>query len=358
MKWTKITIQTIADAEDIIISTMYDLGLEGAQIEDKVPLTAWEKEQMFVDILPDSQEDDGVAYLNFFVEAAEQTDAQQEDISDAQAGLAPGLSDGVDNSYFAVSSGKHVDVAALVEQIKQELDQLRMFMDIGEGTVTVSETEDKDWENNWKEYFHQFTIDDLLVTPSWEEVRAEDQEKKILHIDPGTAFGTGMHETTQLCIRALKKHITPQTELLDVGTGSGILAIVALLYGIRHAVGTDLDPCASAAVEENKEMNGIAPDRFELLIGNIISDEEIRKKVGTEKYDMVVANILAEVLVPLTPVVARVLRPGGIYITSGILNGKEGLVEEAVRNAGMEVLEVNRQGEWMSVTARRKAADR
>lgn len=382
MKWTKITIQTIADAEDIIISTMYDLGLEGAQIEDKVPLTAWEKEQMFVDILPDCQEDDGVAYLNFFVEAAEQTDAQKEGISDAQkegiidaqqkgisdaqqegigdtqAGLAPGLSDGVDNSYFAVSSGKHVDVDALVEQIKQELDQLRMFMDIGEGTVTVSETEDKDWENNWKEYFHQFTIDDLLVTPSWEEVRAEDQDKKILHIDPGTAFGTGMHETTQLCIRALKKHITPETELLDVGTGSGILAIVALLYGIRHAVGTDLDPCASAAVEENKEMNGIAPDRFELLIGNIISDEEIREKVGSEKYDIVVANILAEVLVPLTPVVARTLRPGGIYITSGILNGKEELVEEAVRNAGMEVLEVTRQGEWMSVTARRKAADR
>lgn len=348
MKWNKITIKTIAEAEDIIISTMYDIGLEGAQIEDKVPLTAWEKEQMFVDILPDAPDDDGVAYLNFFVEVPEESAAAQ-----GENELQAGLSDGVDNSYFPVSSTEAVDLDALVAQVKQELEDLRMFMDIGEGTVTISETEDKDWVNNWKEFFHQFYIDDLLVTPSWEAVKPEDANKKVLHIDPGTAFGTGMHETTQLCIRAIKKYVTKSTQLLDVGTGSGILGIIALMYGADCVVGTDLDPCATEAVRENLEVNGISADRFEMMIGNIISDKKIQDRVGYDKYDIVVANILAEVLVPLTPVVVGQLKKGGIYITSGIINGKEKLVAESCEQAGLEVLDIAQQGEWMSVIARK-----
>ncbi|MBQ6787070.1 MAG: 50S ribosomal protein L11 methyltransferase, partial [Lachnospiraceae bacterium] len=247
MKWTKFMVKTITDAEDIIISTLYDIGLEGAQIEDKIPLTPLEKEQMFVDILPDGPEDDGIAYLSFFVEEKE------------------------DGTLELM--GEEISVDEIVEKIKSELDDLRCFMEIGEGTVMVSETEDIDWINNWKQYFHQFYIDDLLVIPSWEEVKEEDKDKMILHIDPGTAFGTGMHETTQLCIRQLKKYITPETELLDVGTGSGILAIISLMYGIKHAVGTDLDPCAVEAVRENMEVNHIQPEAFDMMIGNIITDK-------------------------------------------------------------------------------------
>lgn len=320
MKWKKFTVKTITEAEDIIISTLYDIGLEGAQIEDKIPLTPLEKEQMFVDILPDGPEDDGIAYLSFFIEENE------------------------DNQ---------VDSQEVVENIKRELDDLRNFMDVGEGTVMVSETEDIDWINNWKQYFHQFYIDDLLVIPSWEEVKPEDKDKMILHIDPGTAFGTGMHETTQLCIRQLKKYITPETELLDVGTGSGILAIISLMYGIKHAVGTDLDPCAVEAVRENMEANNIAPDSFDMMIGNIITDKAVQDKVGYEKYDIVVANILADVLVPLTPVIVNQMKKGGIYITSGIIDNKEQTVVDAVKAAGLEVLEVTYQGEWVSVTARK-----
>lgn len=297
MKWKKFTVKTITDAEDIIISTLYDIGLEGAQIEDKVPLTPLEKEQMFVDILPDGPKDDGIAYLSFFVEDSEENP---------------------------------VDSDELTAKIKQELDGLRNFMDVGEGSVMVSETEDIDWINNWKQFFHQFYIDDLLVIPSWEEVKPEDKDKKILHIDPGTAFGTGMHETTQLCIRQLKKHLTPETELLDVGTGSGILAIISLMYGIKHAVGTDLDPCAVEAVRENMKANNIQPECFEMMIGNIITDKSVQDSVGYEKYDIVVANILADVLVPLTPVIVNQLKPGGVYITSGIIDNKEQVVRDAV----------------------------
>lgn len=358
MKWKKLTIKTVTEAEDIIISDLYDIGLEGAMIEDHVPLTAWEKEQMFVDILPDGPADDGIAYLSFFVEVPDEentSDAkelQAEQDTDVNRELQAGLSENVDNSYFMVSSGQPVDMDALVAAVKEKLDDIRQYMDIGEGSIVISETEDKDWMNNWKEFFHQFYIDDLLVTPSWEEVKPEDADKKVLHIDPGTAFGTGMHETTQLCIRQLKKYITPNTVLLDVGTGSGILAIVSLMYGIREAVGTDLDPCAVEAVRENMEMNGVPADTFEMMIGNIITDKEIQDKVGYEKYDIVVANILAEVLLPLTPVIRRHLKKGGIYITSGIIAEKEQLVVDAVKVAGMEVLEVTRQDEWVSVTAR------
>lgn len=320
MKWKKFTIKTITDAEDIIISTLYDIGLEGAQIEDKIPLTPLEKEQMFVDILPDGPEDDGIAYLSFFVE---ENDANP------------------------------VNTDEITANIRGELDELRNFMDVGEGTILVSETEDIDWINNWKQFFHQFYIDDLLVIPSWEEVEVKDKDKKILHIDPGTAFGTGMHETTQLCIRQLKKYITSETELLDVGTGSGILAIISLMYGIKHAVGTDLDPCAVEAVRENMEANRIAPERFEMMIGNIITDKTVQDKVGYEKYDIVVANILADVLVPLTPVIANQLKPGGVYITSGIIDNKEQTVRSALEAAGLEVVEITYQGEWVSVTARK-----
>lgn len=316
MKWNKITLEIREEVEDIVISTLADIGLEGAEIQDKQPLSEQDKKQMFVDILPDMPEDDGVAYLNFYLDEDE-------------------------------------DVNAMLEKVKAELEELRMFVDIGSGMITLSQTEDKDWINNWKQYFKQFYVDDILIIPSWEEVKEEDKDRMIIHIDPGTAFGTGMHETTQLCIRQLKKYVTSETELLDVGTGSGILSIVALKLGAKHAVGTDLDPCAVPAVEENKEANEIPVEAFDMMIGNIIDDKEVQDKVGYEKYDIVVANILADVLVPLTSVILNQMKKGGIYITSGIIDDKEETVVNAVKAAGLEVLEVTHQGEWVSVTARK-----
>ena len=327
MKWKKFRIRTKTEAEDIIISSLYDIGLEGAQIEDNVPLTALEKEQMFVDILPQIGEDDGTAYLSFFVEETEEGEL--------------------------LVNGEKTTEEQVLDMVNQELESLKEFLDIGEGTIVVDETEDIDWINNWKQYFKQFYVDDILIIPSWEEIKEEDKDRMIINIDPGTAFGTGMHETTQLCIRQLKKYVTKDTVLLDVGTGSGILSIVALKLGASHAVGTDLDPCAVPAVEENKEANQIPDGDFEMMIGNIIDDREIQDAAGYEKYDIVTANILADVLVPLTPVIVQHMKKGGIYITSGILDVKESVVVEAVKKAGLEVLEVTHQGEWVSVTARK-----
>ena len=318
MKWNKYTLKTRTEAEDLISSMLQDAGIEGIEIEDKVPLSQRDKEQMFVDILPDAPEDDGVAYISFYLEPED-------------------------------------DQAQMLERVREGLDEIRSWgVDVGEGTIAASETEDKDWINNWKEFFHQFYVDDILIKPSWEEVQPEDRDKLLIQIDPGTAFGTDMHETTQLCIRQLRKYLTPETVLLDVGTGSGILSIISLKLGAKHAVGTDLDPCALEAVKENMEVNGIDPASFEMLIGNIISEKEVQDRVGYGCYDIVVANILAEVLVPLTPVILSQLKPGGIYITSGIIDDKEDLVVKTVKDCGLTVLEVTHQGEWVSVTARKE----
>ena len=318
MKWKQFRLKTTTQAEDIVSSMLADLGIEGVQIEDKIPLTEQDKEQMFVDILPDIPDDDGTAYLTFYLDEEE-------------------------------------DVAPVLMNVRKELEDMRAFLDVGECTIEESETEDVDWVNNWKQYFHQFYIDDILVIPSWENVKPEDSDKMVIHIDPATAFGTGMHETTQLCIRALKKYVTSETEILDVGCGSGILGMLALKFGAKHSLGTDLDPCAIDATHENMEVNGIRKDQYEVMIGNIIDDKAVQDAVGYEKYDIVAANILADVLVPLTPVIIHQMKPGAVYITSGIIEDKEQVVVEAVKAAGLEVLEVNHQGEWVSVVARKNA---
>ena len=329
MKWKKFRIKTTTEAEDIIISTLYDIGLEGAQIEDKVPLTAMEKEQMFVDILPEGPEDDGIAYLSFFVEEAE------------------------DGSLLM--NGAPASEEEILASVKEELDALRMFCEIGEGSVTVDETEDIDWINNWKQYFKPFTVDHILIKPTWEEIPEEHKDKLLIQIDPGTAFGTGKHETTQLCIRQLEKYVKPGVRILDLGTGSGILGITALKLGAGSVFGTDLDENAVTAVHENLEANGIPEEKFGVVQGNIIDEKEVQDAAGYECYDIAVANILADVIILIQEEVPVHLKPGGIFITSGIIDMKEQAVKEALsRNDAFEILETTRQGEWVSITARKR----
>ena len=316
MKWIKFRLKTTTEAEDIVSSMLMDLGIQVLEIEHKVPLTQSDKEQMFVDILPEIEADDGVAYLSFYLEPEE-------------------------------------DKEKILSEIRQELQEMSSYLNVGECRIEESETEDVDWVNNWKQYFHQFYVDDILIIPSWENVKPEDSDKMVIHIDPGTAFGTGMHETTQLCIRQIRKYVTEGTRILDVGCGSGILGMLALKFGAAYSVGTDLDPCAIEATYENMEVNGISKDRYEVMIGNIIDDKEVQDKVGYGCYDIVVANILADVLVQLTPVIVNQLKSGGIYITSGIIDDKEQTVVDAVKAAGLEVLDVTYQGEWVCVTARK-----
>ncbi len=317
MKWKKYTLTTTTQAVDLVSSLFDEIGIEGIEIEDNVPLTENETKGMFIDILPELPPDDGVARVSFYLE-----DVSREE--------------------------------EILKAVEEGLDELALFVDLGERTIVTSETEDKDWINNWKQYFKPFTVDDILIKPTWEEIPEEDRDKLLIQIDPGTAFGTGQHETTQLCIRQLRKYMTSGAKVLDVGTGSGILGITALKLGAGEVWATDLDENAIAAVKENLEANGIGEGSFHVVQGNLIDDKVIKDWAGYQCYDIAVANILADVIILLLPEIPRHLKKGGIFIMSGIIDMNEAAVKEALEaNRELELLETARQGEWVSVTARK-----
>lgn len=315
MKWNKYTIKTVTDAEDILSATLGDIGIEGIQIEDKVPLSKEDKEKMFIDILPVLPEDDGIAYVSFFLE------------------------DGTDHSQ-------------MLERVREELDSLKEFMDIGEGTIEETVTDDLDWINNWKEFFKPFAVGDIYIKPTWEEAASEADNKKIIEIDPKTAFGTGRHETTQLCIRQLIKYVKEGSKILDIGCGSGILSIVSIKEGAAYVDGIDVDENAVITSIENSKINKLDENQYKFLTGNIIEDKSIQKEYCNGKYDIVVANILADIIIPLAPIVPSCLKNGGIFISSGIIDMKEEAVVQAVEASGFEIIEVVSQGDWRAIVAR------
>lgn len=317
MKWSKFTLSTTTKAVDLVSNLLDEIGIEGIEIEDHIPLTEAETKGMFIDILPDLGPDDGTAKVSFYLE----------DVS---------------------------ELPRIMKEIEDGLEELSQFVDVGDRTIEDSETEDKDWINNWKQYFKPFTVDNLLIKPTWEDIPEGYEDKLLIQIDPGTAFGTGQHETTQLCIRQLIHYVEKGAKILDVGTGSGILGITALKLGAQTVFGTDLDENAISAVRENLQANGITTDKFQVIQGNIIDDKEIQTLAGTNCYDIAVANILAPVIILLQRQIPAHLKKGGIFIASGIINTKEKDVKEALSvNKELEIIETTYQGEWVSITARR-----
>ncbi len=317
MRWNKFTIKTTTEAEDYLSAMLDEIGVEGIEIEDNIPLSKEDQSTMFIDFPPELPEDDGTSKVSFYIDERE-------------------------------------DYEEILEQVKAGIEEWRQFVDIGEGTITQSTTEDIDWQNNWKQFFSSFYIDDILIKPTWEELKEEDKDKFLIEIDPGVSFGTGKHETTQLCIRQLRKYMKDGEKILDVGCGSGILSIVALKLGAGEVVGTDIDENCMTSTYENMEVNGLDKAQGTFYVGNLIDDEELQRKVGTECYDIVVANILADVIIPLAPVIPARLKKDGIFITSGIIDFKEEEVKQAIQQAGFEILETNYQGEWVNITARKK----
>ena len=335
MIWTKATIDTTCEAVDIISVTLDEMGIEGIEIEDNLGISDEDKAAMYIDILPEIGEDDGTAKVSFYI------DIRDENSED-------------DDNYGNTVANKE-EFLALINNVKQELEQIGKYCDIGEGTITISKTDDADWLNNWKEFFKPFKVaDDIIIKPTWEKLDNVEANDIVVEIDPGTAFGTGSHETTRLCINALRKHIKNDTVLLDVGCGSGILSIIGLKLGAKSALGTDIDRHALVATRENAIVNKISEDCFEALSGNIIEDKEIQEQVGFEKYDIAVANILADVIIPLSKEIGQHIKPGGLFISSGIINMKRDEVEAAILENGFTIIEENTLGDWVSFTARKE----
>ena len=317
MEWKRFTIHTTEEAEEPVTALLAELGIEAVEVTDKRPFSAEESGGLYGDVVPEMPEDDHLAELSFYME-------------------------------------EDADCDSLLKELRSRLEALRNTMDIGSGRIEESVTREEDWINNWKDYFHSFRVDDILIRPSWESDKTEAGDASmVLEIDPGTAFGTGAHESTQLAIRALRKYLKSGDYFLDIGTGSGILGIIALKSGASEVFGTDLDPNTLPAIEENLEANGLSDSNFVRVLGNIADDQAVREAAGFAHYDVVAANIIAEILSDITPQVPAHLKEGGYYITSGILEGHEDIVISAAEKAGLRVTEINRLGEWMSIVFRK-----
>lgn len=322
MKWTKFSFETTTEAVDFVSSMLNDIGIEGIEIQDNVPLSEADKKQMFVDILPILEEDDGTATVNFYIDPNE-------------------------------------DINEVLSKVKEGLNELSQFVNVGNSEITVSETQDLDWVNNWKQYFKPFRVDEtIVIKPTWETLEDRKENDLVIEIDPGTAFGTGSHETTKLCILGLKKYMKPDDSLMDAGTGSGILAIIAKKLGAKEVLGVDIDFHATDAAIENAEVNHLVMKEGDLsfITGNIIEDGGVRQRIGKEKYDIVVANILADVIIPLSDVIGENLKSGGIFISSGIINTKEEAVKEALLKNNFIIEEIGHMGDWVSFVAKKKSS--
>lgn len=316
MKWIRFTIDTHVDAVDMLSYMLDEIGVEGIEVEDHLPLSEDDKKKMFVDILPDPAEKDDTAKIHFYMEP------------------------------------EHCDPEKVIMQVQDILEKTRELCETGKGTVSLSETEDKDWINNWKTFFKPFrAADHIIIKPTWEDFTKDSEDDILIEIDPGIAFGTGSHETTRLCIQALDKYIKPGDSLLDVGCGSGILSIAALKLGAGHATAIDIDETAVKVAAENMEINQILPQNYTLLCGNLIDDPELQKNAG-RGHDIITANILADVIVPLTGVIRPFLKPGGLYITSGIIDTKEEEVYHALKENGFDIIKIDHMKEWCCFIAR------
>ena len=234
----------------------------------------------------------------------------------------------------------------------EELKTIEGGLDLGSLEVIVENVKDEDWANNWKQYYKPMEIGNkLIVKPSWEELGYET-DRIILEMDPGMVFGTGTHETTQMCLTHLDKYVTPGMRVIDLGCGSGILSVGALLLGADYALGVDIDPNAVDIAYNNADDNGIARERYTVLAGNVLDDNGFVDSLGKD-YDIVVANIVAGVIIPMTPVVPRLIKQGGLYITSGIIQDRKDEVLAAITENGFEVITIDTRKEWVSIVARK-----
>lgn len=319
MKWTKVTVETTTQATDMLSYLLGEYGVEGIEIEDNIPLSEEDKRAMYIDILPELPPDEGIANISCYID---------------------------DN----------IDVKDLCQYIGEQIQEMSTYMNAGSGKISIGETEDKDWINNWKEFFHPFRLEEnIVIQPTWTE-KADVQEQDILvYIDPGTAFGTGSHETTKLCISNLKKYIKEDgaTDVLDAGCGSGILSIIAMKLGANRVYGIDIDELAVEASLENLKLNDVPAERYEIVKGDVIGDKEFATNVASiGQYDVVVANILADVIIPLSAVIRPFMKEDGVFITSGIIDSKEEAVKEALIHNGFEIVDTTYMGEWVSIVAK------
>lgn len=316
MRLMKYTINLPADKEEIVSACLYDCGIDGIEIEDSLPLDEADISSMFIDIPPET-DNDGSAKINFYLDI---DDAETDDI---------------------------------LKRVSGELSLLKQNKIIDSDEITVTDISSVNWQDNWKKYFKEFSIDNVHIIPAWEENHNNYPENDIIiKVDPGSAFGTGKHETTQLCIKELNNYIKGGESILDIGTGSGILGIIALKMQAKEVVAVDIDENIKNSVRDNLLNNDIKNNQFHLKIGDIANDAGLFNSLKEKKYSIILANILPPILRILTPYVRELMNKDTVYILSGILCEKESEVDEFLKENHLQVISKNIMGEWMSIVAK------
>lgn len=321
MNWTEVSIYTTTNGIEIINGAMLKLNINDAVIED-------------AGVFEDFLNNDTMNWDYYDEELAKMKDRE----SCIKVYLA-------DNDQGREQLNK---ICEFIDELKKENNNI----DLGRLKIETKILNDEDWANNWKQYFKPFVVSDkIIIKPSWEEYNDTIDGKTILEIDPGMSFGTGQHHTTRLCIEQIVKHVNKDMEVLDMGCGSGILSIAALLLGAKSCVGVDIDENAVHIAKENAALNQIYEDRFKVYCGDVTGDTALQEKIGYNKYDMIAVNIIAQIIMGMSDTFPKFLKKGGLVIASGIIQKYLHDVKDNFENLGFEVMEINQSEEWVSITA-------
>ena len=321
MDWIKVTVYTTTEGIEPVSGRMMQLGITGLVIED---------ENEFNDFLEETKD------------AWDYVDENLIQKMSGETRVIAYISDDV--------SGR--ELLSAIKSTMCELSDMDTDKKFGRLTVELEGTKTEDWANAWKQYFHAMEIGEkILVKPQWEELR-EPTDRVVFNINPGMSFGTGSHETTQLCLTQLEKYITPDCCMLDLGCGSGILSVVSLLLGAKEAVAVDIDPNCIDTAYENSDMNGIDRDRYTVISGNVLTDPDVKEIISKHKYEVVAANIVADVIIGLAPAARLYMKEGGVFITSGIIDGRQEEVKSALIDEGFEVVAMDRRKDWWSIVCK------
>lgn len=310
MNWTEVTIITKPEAAEAVSGILYETGVGGVSVEDPTLLLDASRATAEWDVL-DREVEERYRQDHALIKA-----------------------------YYAPDS----NMEEILLRIREGLDRAAEYVDTGKSEITTARVSEEDWENSWKKYYKPVAVGSrILIKPQWEPA-PEDGRDVVIELDPGMAFGTGTHETTRMCLSLLEKYIVPGCSLLDVGTGSGILSVGAVKLGCGKVQAVDIDPVAVKVAGENAALNQVEKE-ISIVCGDLTSCIS-----GT--YHIVVANIIADAVIRLSEDIRRFMKPGGLYITSGIIEGRLGDVKEALNMHGFEVAEILREGEWAAVVSR------
>lgn len=316
--WIQAVIYTTAAGIEPVSGRLYQLGITGLEIEDETD------------------------FKTFLEENKNAWDYVDDELMEAKSGET-------NIKIYVTDNAAGHETLGEVERSLKELAALDTEKAFGSLRMELSGIDEEDWANNWKQYFKPLAIGEkILVLPEWETLKAPT-DRTVFVINPGMSFGTGSHHTTKLCLEHLERYIKPGMEVLDLGCGSGILSAVALLLGAKSATAVDIDPNAAQIARENARRNGIEDERYRVFAGNVLADDGLVQAISDRQYDLVLANIVADVIIALAPKIPPLLAPGGTYITSGIITERGDEVKAACGEAGLSLLTESQSGDWLAL---------